>query len=619
MNKRKLLIGLASAAVLLAGLEGTVVPASADKTYLVTMLTGDKVRVTVPDGKTLAEVMTGPIKSAIEIPQAQAPAPPAPGPPPTEAASTTPEPAAPATQPAPPTTTPAPAATPAAESTPTTPPAAAPAPQGAPGTTPAPAASTPTTSTPTGTTPTTSTPAATTPTSSTPTTSTPTTSTPTTTTPTTSTPATPPPAEAPAPSHPAKKPSSGHSGRQKASDAKRAKRHRQRRRAAVVEKVKRPVGRRHHDVKNAHRRTTKQKKAGKETEVAPARTPGGSPTPSNPTFALAQPGPAPVGVPNFFTDKFRIPPFLLSIYQAAGIEYGVRWEVLAAINEIETDYGRNLNVSSAGAVGWMQFMPATWKTYGVDANRDGKKDPFNPVDAIFAAARYLRAAGGDKDIRQAIFAYNHADWYVDSVLLRARVIGGIPSNLVGSLTGLTQGRFPVSSKATYADDISERDIKAMKGKANKAVVVESGSDRRGIKIFTRRGAAVIAVNDGRITAIGESKRLGRFIKLQDVYGNTYTYGHLKSVAHRYPAPKSKKVSARQIQKELALPKKDAAPTTAASDTTTPATRRATRANAKKTAKKVASAAATKKPLAKTAAPRAAKERLFANPRRPQSA
>ena len=100
--------------------------------------------------------------------------------------------------------------------------------------------------------------------------------------------------------------------------------------------------------------------------------------------------------------------------------------------------------------------------------------------------------------RRAIFAYNHADWYVDSVLLRARVIGGLPSNLVGSLTGLTQGRFPVQAKATYADDISERDIKRLKGKGNKAVVVESGKDRRGIKIFSKAGAPVVAVNDGRI-------------------------------------------------------------------------------------------------------------------------
>src|SRR5215203_2274393 len=236
--------------------------------------------------------------------------------------------------------------------------------------------------------------------------------------------------------------------------------------------------------------------------------PDGKPTLDNPTLSLATPGPARIGVQNFFIDKFRIPPFLLPIYQAAGMEYGVRWEILAAINEIETDYGRNLNVSTAGAVGWMQFMPSTWKMYGVDANQDGVKDPFNPVDAIFAAARYLKAAGADKDIRKAIFAYNHADWYVDSVLLRARVIGGIPSNLVGSLTGLTQGRFPVAAKATYADDISERDIKRLEGEGNKAVVVESGRQRRGIRIFSRRGARVIAVNDGRVTAIGTSKRLG---------------------------------------------------------------------------------------------------------------
>ena len=140
------------------------------------------------------------------------------------------------------------------------------------------------------------------------------------------------------------------------------------------------------------------------------------------------------------------PPFLLPIYQAAGMQYGIRWEVLAGINEIETDYGRNLNISSAGALGWMQFMPATWEQYGVDANRDGVKDPFNPVDAIFAAARYLKAAGGDTDIRRAIFAYNHADWYVDSVLMRAQVVGGLPGDLVGSLTGLTQGRFPVRAR-----------------------------------------------------------------------------------------------------------------------------------------------------------------------------
>ena len=140
-------------------------------------------------------------------------------------------------------------------------------------------------------------------------------------------------------------------------------------------------------------------------DVKPTRLPkgktranDGTPTVDNPTFSLADAGPAPIGVPNFFIEKFRIPPFLLPIYQAAGTQYGIPWQVLAAINEIESDYGRNLSVSSAGALGWMQFIPSTWATYGVDANGDGKKDPYNPVDAIFAAARYLRAAGGNKDI-----------------------------------------------------------------------------------------------------------------------------------------------------------------------------------------------------------------------------
>src|SRR5215213_4156324 len=350
----------------------------------------------------------------------------------------------------------------------------------------------------------------------------------------------------------------------------------------------------------------------------PGRNGDGTPTLDNPTFSLSTPGAAPIGVPNFFIDKFRIPPFLLSIYQAAGIQYGIRWEVLAAINEIETDYGRNLNISSAGAVGWMQFMPATWKMYGVDANQDGKKDPFNPVDAIFAAARYLRAAGGEQDIRKAIFAYNHADWYVDSVLLRARVIGGLPSNLVGSLTGLTQGRFPVAAKATYADDISERDLKGMKGKGNKAVVVESGEQRRGIKIFSKKGAAVVAVNDGRVTAIGTTKRLGRFVKLQDVYGNTYTYAHLGKVAKRYPAPKVHKVSKREIQRELELPKKDAAPTTAASDSKAPAARAPKRSTVRKASPPVKKRA-SRTAVRRSSAGEAAKQRLFANPRRKNAA
>ncbi len=236
--------------------------------------------------------------------------------------------------------------------------------------------------------------------------------------------------------------------------------------------------------------------------------------------------------------KFRVPIFLLPIYQAAGIEYGVRWEVLAAINEIETDYGRNLNVSSAGALGWMQFIPSSWRAYGVDANKDGRKDPYNPVDAIFAAGRYLKAAGYDKDVRRAIFAYNHADWYVDSVLLRARLIAGVPADLVGSLTGLTEGRFPVAARARYADDLQEAEAtKRVKAGQNAANLVESQDDRRSIEIYTKAGAPAVAVNDGQIKTIGHNQKLGHHITLQDPYGNRYTYAGLKNTATHHPVPR----------------------------------------------------------------------------------
>jgi murein DD-endopeptidase MepM/ murein hydrolase activator NlpD len=362
------------------------------------------------------------------------------------------------------------------------------------------------------------------------------------------------------------------------------------------------------EVEGGHDHGDHKKKKDRRRGASRLRDAGGAPTLDNPTVSLAEPGPAPIGVPNFFIDKFRIPPFLLSIYQAAGIEYGVRWEILAAINEIETDYGRNLNVSSAGALGWMQFMPATWKAYGVDANGDKKKDPYNPVDAIFAAARYLKAAGADKDLYKAIFAYNHADWYVDSVLMRARLIGGMPSDLVGSLTGLTQGMFPVHAKARYADDVSEEEAvrRVAKGQ-NAAVPVESSEERRGINVYAKAGSPVIAVQDGRIVKMGRSERLGNYIQLRDAYGNTYTYARLKSLAAKHPVPKQVDVSEDDIARELKLPKNDPKPTQAASA--------GTQKRGAKTAKKAAAPKAKPKAV-DPAAQKANKERLFAAPRRP---
>jgi Transglycosylase SLT domain len=262
---------------------------------------------------------------------------------------------------------------------------------------------------------------------------------------------------------------------------------------------------------------------------------GGAPTAANPTTTFAPFGPAPIGVPNFVIDSFEIPPFLLPIYQACGTEYGIPWEVLAAINKIETGFGTNLNVSSAGAVGWMQFLPSSWETYGLDANGDGRKDPYNPVDAICAAAHYLKVAGGTKDLYNAILAYNHADWYAQEVLLYARAYGRLPSDLVGSLTGLTEGaHFPIAANARYADDISARAaIKSSGGEGegygNAAEVISSSPTRRGINIFSHRDAPVVAVNDGVIRKLGHTAKLGRFVLLEDTYGNRYTYAGLGKI------------------------------------------------------------------------------------------
>ncbi|MEA2143751.1 MAG: hypothetical protein QOI64_2181 [Solirubrobacteraceae bacterium] len=331
--------------------------------------------------------------------------------------------------------------------------------------------------------------------------------------------------------------------------------------------------------------------AGDETGAAGDTTAGGVlGNPLAPSTSAAQ-------IPNFFIGHFAIPPFLLSIYQAAGIQYGVPWEVLAAINEIETDFGRNLNVSTAGATGWMQFMPSSWQAYGVDANEDGRKDPYNPVDAIFAAARYLKAAGADDDLRKAIFAYNHATWYVDAVLAKARFVAGLPSDLVGSLTGLTQGRSPIAASMTYTHRAA------------------SAPARQELRIDAPAGAPVVAVQDGRIMRIGSSPRLGRFVMLRDAYGNTYTYAHLGTLAHSVLVAKEQaRVKARAVR-PLAAPAADPVPGAPAS---AGSNRSAAKPAAAAGAKAAAAQSGTAGPPTPAAGAAAVKERLFANPARTRS-
>jgi Transglycosylase SLT domain len=230
------------------------------------------------------------------------------------------------------------------------------------------------------------------------------------------------------------------------------------------------------------------------------------------------------GVPALFIETLDVPPFLLPIYQAAGIAYDVPWEVLAAINEVETDYGNDLAVSSAGAEGWMQFLPDEWSAYGVDVTGSGWSDPYNPADAIFAAARYLQAAGGSSHMRAAVFAYNHSQAYVEAVMLRARLLESMPPDLLGAVTNVAEARFPVHARSHFSD-----------GFAAPAAGAEATTPLVGTTIYSEAEAPVIAVKDGTITAIGRSPSLGLHVTLRDADGNSYTYAELGSVASFYPS------------------------------------------------------------------------------------
>ena len=142
-----------------------------------------------------------------------------------------------------------------------------------------------------------------------------------------------------------------------------------------------------------------------------------------------------------------IPPAYLVTYQAAGVAYGVGWEYLAAIGKIESDHGRGSaagirsGVNFAGCcAGPMQFSiigsgGGTWGAYGVDGDDDGRRDVYDPDDAIPAAANYLTASGAPADWDRALFAYNHSARYVADVKDLAERYRGDPIGIDGIPAG----------------------------------------------------------------------------------------------------------------------------------------------------------------------------------------
>ena len=187
-----------------------------------------------------------------------------------------------------------------------------------------------------------------------------------------------------------------------------------------------------------------------------------------------------------------IPPKLVPIYHAAGAKYHVPWAILAGINRVETDFGRNLSVSSAGAIGWMQFEPATWAAYGIDADGDGKTDPYDPVDAIFSAANYLSANDAKTHPYQAIFQYNHSSNYVREVLQLAQTY---------------QAWNPLSSDWVWPVQ------------SHSWAVVPTGSQHEplSVKVRSPSGSQVLAGHEGTVTRVSRTS-----VTIDIGYGLTFT-------------------------------------------------------------------------------------------------
>ena len=202
---------------------------------------------------------------------------------------------------------------------------------------------------------------------------------------------------------------------------------------------------------------------------------------------------------------------LLALWQRDGAAYGIPWQVLASINKIESNFGRNMGPSFAGAVGWMQFMPSTWERWGLDADGDGLANPWNPEDAIAAAARYLAASGGATDISRAVFSYNHAQWYVDEVLELAQLFGssGVDATfdldrLQVSLDGARASVVNANRKLVLALRTARKLARSERALWQRASATRLLSDRllldrRAAQLGTRRAAADVRVDELRAT------------------------------------------------------------------------------------------------------------------------
>lgn len=244
----------------------------------------------------------------------------------------------------------------------------------------------------------------------------------------------------------------------------------------------------------------------------------------------------------------EIPKEFLPVYKEAGKKYDIAWTLIAAFHKVETNFGTAGNmVSSAGAIGHFQFLPETWLGwgygkappksvyedpamiaryggYGVDADNDGKADPYNIKDAAFSCANYVSKSGGMADLQSAIFAYNHAQWYVDKVMDYYKMYSSgdyTPVENGGGTSGNGKYKMPVPSPVTITSGYGSR-VDPITGTA--------GEFHKGIDFSGSIATPILAVTNGTVVySQFNNGGFGNCVIIQHSDGYYSLYGHMSSL------------------------------------------------------------------------------------------
>lgn len=212
-----------------------------------------------------------------------------------------------------------------------------------------------------------------------------------------------------------------------------------------------------------------------------------------------------------------IPPAYLALYQQAAARFGLDWEVLAAVGEVETGHGRNRNgcaPNAAGARGPMQFLAPTF-AHAARLAGIAHPDVCDPADAIPAAAAYLQSNGAPADWQRALFRYNPADWYPPLVMGWARRYGyGATAAAVWPVAGgrVTQGFGPTA--------LALEPPRCWLGRCY-------AHFHAGLDIAAPLGSPVRAIAAGRVTIAGRVADGAVVVQVEHAGGVTSLYGHLQ--------------------------------------------------------------------------------------------